>query len=133
RLGGDGSDGAVLVGAGVVGVLWGGGKDREPGHRVGPAEGAFEDRVVERGGGVVELLGEDALEHQAVYGGPGRRVDVRKGVDGGPVALAAGLGQVVVDAAGVGQQRPAGRAGAAGGRPFRLRGAEEAETQLELV
>src|SRR5262249_58128257 len=85
-LGGDGGHAAVAVGAGVVRGLRADGEDGEPGHRVGGAEGALEQGVVEGGGGVVELLGEDALEDEAVDGGPGGGVDAGEGVEGGPFA-----------------------------------------------
>src|SRR5215469_2799878 len=108
----------MLVRAWVVGRLGGGGGDREPGHGVAGAEGALEDGVVEGGGGVVELLGEDALEDEAVGGGPGGRVGAGQAEQGGPVAGAAGLGEVVVEAGGEGEGRLWGRAGGGGGGPL---------------
>ena len=103
----------------------------EPVRGAGRAERPRQDRLVERARRVVELLGEHALDDQAVHRGPRRGVRSGEGEHRGPVAGRADRGDVVVDALGVREQRGAGLAG--GARPLVLRGAQQAEPQLELV
>ena len=104
---------------------------REPVRGVGRAERPRQDRLVERACRVVELLGQHALDDQAVHRGPRRGVRSGEGEHRGPVAGRADRGDVVVDSLGVGEQRGASLAG--GARPLVLRGAQQAEPQLELV
>ena len=123
----------MAVRARVVGVLLVRRQDREPGHGPLRAQRALQQRVIQRGGGVVQLLGQIALDDQAVHRRPGAGVHAGQREQRGPLPVAAELGQVVVDPPGEGEQGLGGRAGPGHLRPFLLGGADQAEAQLEPV
>ena len=123
----------LAIRAGVVGGLRVLGDDREPVHGADGAEGALEQRVVKRGRGEIEFLGEVALDDQAVDGGPGRRVHAGEGEHRRPLTAGADLRDVIVDALGVGGQRAGGQAVLRHLRPLHLGGTEQAQAQLEFV
>ena len=136
RAGGAGrqrTQGGLGVRARVIGCLRVLGDDGEPGRGEGRAERSLEQGVVKRGGGEVEFLAELALDDEAVHRGPRTGVYARQGEHGRPLAAGANLREVVVHPLGVVDQRLGGRAGLRHLRPFLLRGAQQAQFQLEFV
>ncbi len=128
---GDRREWFLQVGAGVVGSPGVRGDGGEPGAGVRRAERALQDRVVERAGRVVELLGQHPLDDQAVDRGPRPGVGTGQREHRRPVAGGTDLRDVVVHALGVGEQRLPGRAG--GLRPLVLRRPQQSQPQLELI
>ena len=106
----DRRDASLEVRPGVVGALLVRGEDGEPRHGARRPERALKQRVVQRGRGEVEFLGQVPLHGEAVHRGPVPRVDTGQGEQGRPVAAGPDLGEVVVHPARIRQQRAGDRA-----------------------